>query len=55
MRKVLWQELRRPEFKKAREKGERIINAVVSALIEILHNYHSGKLEDRLIWRNEII
>jgi creatinine amidohydrolase/Fe(II)-dependent formamide hydrolase-like protein len=37
-----------------REKGERIINAIVTALVQILHDYHSGKLEDRLVWRKEI-
>ena len=37
------------------EKGERILNAVVNALIKILHDYHSGKLEDRMIWRKEIL
>ncbi|MFH1169270.1 MAG: creatininase family protein, partial [Chloroflexota bacterium] len=32
-----------------REKGERIVNAAVEALIKILRDYHSGRLEDGLI------
>ena len=31
------------------EKGERIVNAAVNALVKILRDYHSGELEDRLI------
>ncbi|HEX76836.1 MAG TPA: creatininase family protein [Dehalococcoidia bacterium] len=38
-----------------REKGERIVNAAVDALVKILRDYHSGSLEDRLIWRKEIL
>jgi len=38
-----------------REKGERIINAAVNALVNTLRDYHSGKLEDSLIWRKEIL
>mgnify|MGYP001026172657 CR=1 FL=1 len=38
-----------------REKGERIIHAAVNALVTILRDYHSGKLEDSLIWRKEIL
>jgi creatinine amidohydrolase/Fe(II)-dependent formamide hydrolase-like protein len=36
------------------EKGERIVNAVVGALIKMLRDYHSGKLEDDLVWRREV-
>jgi creatinine amidohydrolase len=39
----------------AREKGERIINAAVNALANIVRDYHSGKLEDRLVWRKEVL
>jgi len=39
----------------AREKGESIINAAVNALVNILRDYHSGKLADRLVWRKEIL
>lgn len=39
----------------SREKGERIVNAAVKALVKILRDYHSGKLEDRLVWRKEIL
>ncbi len=38
-----------------REKGERIFNAAVKALMKILRDYHSGKLEHRLIWRKEVL
>jgi len=40
--------------KGSREKGERIVNAAVDALVKLLRNYHSGKLEDALVWRREI-
>jgi creatinine amidohydrolase len=39
----------------AREKGERIFNVAVDALVKILREYHSGILEDRLIWRKEVL
>lgn len=39
----------------SREKGERLLSAGVSALIAILRDYHSGQLEDRLMWRKEIL
>ena len=36
----------------SREKGERIVNAAVDALVKTLRDYHSGKLEDGLaLWR----
>ena len=38
-----------------REKGERIVNAAVKALVKILHEYHSGRLEERLKWRKEVL
>ena len=38
-----------------REKGERLHKAAVSALVSILRDYHSGKLEDSLVWRKEIL
>jgi creatinine amidohydrolase len=40
--------------KGSREKGERIVNAAVDALVKLLRNYHSGKLEDALVWGREI-
>ena len=40
--------------KGSREKGERIVYAAVDALVKLLRNYHSGKLEDALVWRREI-
>jgi creatinine amidohydrolase len=40
--------------KGSREKGERIVNTAVDALVKLLRNYHSGKLEDALVWRREI-
>jgi len=38
----------------SREEGESIVNAVVGALIKMLRDYHSGKLEDDLVWRREV-
>ena len=38
-----------------REKGERLFNAAVNALITILYDYHSGELQDRLVWRKEVL
>jgi creatinine amidohydrolase len=38
-----------------RKEGESIVNTVVKALIKLLRDYHSGKLEDDLTWRREII
>jgi creatinine amidohydrolase len=38
-----------------REKGERLHKAAVSALVSLLRDYHSGKLEDSLVWRREIL
>ena len=36
------------------EKGERIVNAAVEALVKTLRDYHSGKLEDGLVlWRRQ--
>jgi len=32
-----------------REKGERLVNAAVDAIVQILRDYHSGKLEDVMI------
>jgi len=38
-----------------REKGERLHKAAVNALVGLLRDYHSGELEDRLVWRKEIL
>lgn len=38
-----------------REKGELLHKAAVSALVSLLRDYHSGKLEDTLVWRKEIL
>jgi len=38
-----------------REKGERLHKAAVSALVSLLRDYHSGRLEDSLVWRKEIL
>jgi creatinine amidohydrolase len=38
-----------------REKGERIFNAALEALVKILREYHSGTLEERLRWRKEVL
>ena len=35
------------------EKGRRLVEAAVKALVQLLHEYHSGKVEDRLQWRKE--
>lgn len=41
--------------KGSREKGERIVEAAVGALVKLLGDYHSGKLEEGLaLWRREI-
>lgn len=34
-----------------REKGERLINAAVAALVKLLRDYHSGTLDEDLPWR----
>jgi creatinine amidohydrolase/Fe(II)-dependent formamide hydrolase-like protein len=39
----------------AREKGESIVKVVVDALVKFLREYHSGILEDRLVWRKEVL
>ena len=36
------------------DKGERIINAAVTGLISKLRDFHSGKLEDEMVWRKEV-
>lgn len=36
------------------EKGERVVKAAVDALVKMLRDYHSGRLEDGLIWGKEI-
>jgi creatinine amidohydrolase len=36
------------------EKGERLMQAAVAALVELLRTYHSGELEDRLQWRRQV-
>jgi len=40
--------------KGSREKGKRIVDAAVGALVKLLQDYHSSKLEDGLVWRREI-
>jgi creatinine amidohydrolase len=35
------------------EKGRRLIEAAVEALVRLLRDYHSGELEERLRWRKE--
>jgi creatinine amidohydrolase len=37
------------------EKGESIVKVVVDALVKLLREYHSGILEDRLVWRKEVL
>ena len=38
----------------SREKGEKLFNFIVSSLVQVLKDYHSGKLEERLAWRKEL-
>ena len=35
------------------EKGRRLVEAAVKALVQLLREYHSGQVEDRLQWRKE--
>ena len=37
-----------------RDKGERLFNIVVDALVATLKRFHDGTLEDKLEWRKEI-
>jgi len=37
-----------------REKGERFVTAVVAALVHLLSDFHSGKLEEKFQWRKEV-
>jgi creatinine amidohydrolase len=37
-----------------REKGERLVNALVSVLVKLLRDYHSGALEESMVWRKEV-
>ncbi|MCX5906350.1 MAG: creatininase family protein [Deltaproteobacteria bacterium] len=37
------------------EKGKQMHEAIVKALAQTLRNYHSGALEDTLVWRKEIL
>jgi len=37
--------------KGTRDKGERLINATVSALVKLLRDYHDGTLDEDLAWR----
>ena len=39
----------------SREKGERLFNIIVDALMGVLRDCHSGKLEEKSEWRREII
>lgn len=36
------------------EKGKRLFEAAVNALITLIKDYHSGKLEDALVWGRDI-
>jgi creatinine amidohydrolase len=38
-----------------REKGERLFNFIVNSLIGVLKEYHSGRLEERLIWSKDMV
>lgn len=38
----------------SREKGEKLFNFIVSSLVQVLKDYHSGKLEERLARRKEL-
>jgi creatinine amidohydrolase len=38
----------------SRSKGERLFNFIVGSLVQVLRDYHSGKLENDLVWRKEI-
>jgi creatinine amidohydrolase len=38
----------------SRDKGERLFAAIVDALINVLRDCHSGKLEETLKWRKEV-
>jgi creatinine amidohydrolase len=38
-----------------REKGESIVKVAVDALVKLLREYHSGILEDKLVWRKEVL
>ena len=39
----------------AREKGESIVNAAVNGLVKIIRDYHSGSLEEKSVFRKEIL
>jgi len=41
--------------KASREKGEKIFSFIVKALVQVLSDFHSGKLEERFLWRKEIL
>jgi creatinine amidohydrolase len=34
-------------------KGKQLVQAAVEALVRLLRRFHSGELEDRLVWRKE--
>lgn len=38
----------------SREKGEKLFNFIVGSLVQVLGDYHSGRLEERLAWRKEL-
>ncbi len=40
--------------KASREKGERLFNFIVGALVKVIEDYHSGKIEEKLAWRKEL-
>jgi len=37
------------------EKGKAIFEVIVQSLVETLKDYQSGRLEDRLVWRKQIL
>jgi creatinine amidohydrolase len=37
------------------EKGKRLVDAAVGALVRLLRTYHGGELEDRLQWRKQVL
>jgi creatinine amidohydrolase/Fe(II)-dependent formamide hydrolase-like protein len=38
-----------------REKGERLFNFIVNSLVRVLKDYHSGRLEERLVWGKDMV
>jgi creatinine amidohydrolase len=38
-----------------KEKGEKLFNFIVNALVDLLGDYHSGRLEERLAWSKDMV